>query len=188
MGGGRCGPSPQNLRWSQSLDGYPSLDRIDLKILTFLQADGRITNQALADKVALSPSACLARVRRLETEGLILGYHAHLDIERIRPTVTVYGEVTLKSHRPADLLKFEAALAEIPEVVEAAQVSGPFDYLIKVVSPDVRAWGELADYLLQEGLGVDKIASHILMKDAKPFRGAPVTASPRQALGKPSNA
>ncbi len=188
MGGGRRGPSPQNLRWSQSLDGYPSLDRIDLKILAFLQADGRITNQALADKVALSPSACLARVRRLETEGLILGYHARLDIERIRPTVTVYGEVTLKSHRPADLLKFEAALAEIPEVVEAAQVSGPFDYLIKVVSPDVRAWGELADYLLQEGLGVDKIASHILMKDAKPFRGAPVTASPRHALSKPSNA
>ena len=118
-------------------------------------------------------------VRRLEAERLILGYHARLDIERIRPTVTVYGEVTLKSHRPADLLHFEAVLSEIPEVVEAAQVSGPFDYLIKVVCPDVRAWGELADRLLQEGLGVDKIASHILMKDAKPFTGAPVTAGQR---------
>ena len=161
------------------MDGYPSLDRIDLKILSILQADGRITNQALADKVALSPSACLARMRRLEAERLILGYHARLDIEAIRPTVTVYGEVTLKSHRPADLLQFEAVLADIPEVVEAPQVSGPFDYLIKAVCPDVRAWGELADRLLQEGLGVDKIASHILMKDAKPFRGAPVTASRR---------
>lgn len=169
--------TPQMLRWSHALDGHPSLDRIDLKILAQLQDDGRITNQALADKVALSPSACLARVRRLETAGFIQGYHARLDIERIRPTVTVYGEVTLKSHRPADLLKFEATLAEIPEVVEAAQVSGPFDYLIKVVAPDVRAWGQLADRLLQEGLGVDKIASHILMKDAKPFRGAPVTAA-----------
>lgn len=59
-------------------------------------------------------------------------------------------------------------------MVEAARVSGPFDYLIKVVCSDVRAWGELADRLLQEGLGVDKIASHILMKDAKPFTGAPV--------------
>ena len=167
------------LRREQALDGYPSLDRIDLKILANLQADGRITNQALADKVALSPSACLARVRRLEAEKLILGYHARLDIERIRPTVTVYGEVTLKSHRPADLLRFEAVLSEIPEVVEAAQVSGPFDYLIKVVCPDVRAWGELADRLLQEGLGVDKIASHILMKDAKPFTAAPVSAGKR---------
>ncbi|WP_374532267.1 Lrp/AsnC family transcriptional regulator [Phenylobacterium sp.] len=159
------------------MDGYPALDRIDLKILAALQADGRITNQALADQVALSPSACLSRVRRLEREGFIQGYHARLDIERIRPTLTIYGEVTLKSHRPAELLAFEAALAAIPEVVEAAQVSGPFDYLIKAVCPDVRAWGELADRLLQEDLGVDKIASHILMKDAKPFRGAPVSAS-----------
>ena len=159
------------------MDGYPALDRIDLKILAALQADGRITNQALADQVALSPSACLSRVRRLEREGFIQGYHARLDIERIRPTLTVYGEVTLKSHRPAELLAFEAALAAIPEVVEAAQVSGPFDYLIKAVCPDVRAWGELADRLLQEDLGVDQIASHILMKDAKPFRGAPVSAS-----------
>ena len=158
------------------MDGYPALDRIDLKILAALQADGRITNQALADQVALSPSACLSRVRRLEREGFIQGYHARLDIERIRPTLTIYGEVTLKSHRPAELLAFEAALAAIPEVVEAAQVSGPFDYLIKAVCPDVRAWGELADRLLQEDLGVDKIASHILMKDAKPFRGAPVSA------------
>ena len=159
------------------MDGYPALDRIDLKILAALQADGRITNQALADQVALSPSACLSRVRRLEREGFIQGYHARLDIERIRPTLTIYGEVTLKSHRPHELLAFEAALAAIPEVVEAAQVSGPFDYLIKAVCPDVRAWGELADRLLQEDLGVDKIASHILMKDAKPFRGAPVSAA-----------
>jgi DNA-binding Lrp family transcriptional regulator len=156
----------------------PALDRLDLRILAVLQDDGRITNQALADHVGLSASACLARVRRLEAEGLILGYQARLDIERIRPTVTVYGEVTLKSHRPADLEIFEAALVEIPDVVEAAQVSGPFDYLIKAVCTDVRAWGELADRLLQEGLGVDKIASHILMKDAKPYRGAPVSPSP----------
>ena len=162
-----------------ALDGYSALDRLDLRILAILQADGRISNQALAEKVALSPSACLARVRRLEADGLILGYHARLDIERIRPTVTIYGEVTLKSHRPADLAAFEAVLLDIPEVVEAAQVSGPFDYLIKVVTPDVRAWGELADRLLQEGLGVDKIASHILMKDAKPFTGAPVSAGKR---------
>ncbi|WP_304809158.1 Lrp/AsnC family transcriptional regulator [Phenylobacterium sp.] len=158
-----------------TLDGYSALDRLDLRILAILQADGRITNQALAEQVALSPSACLARVRRLEADGLILGYHARLDIERIRPTVTIYGEVTLKSHRPADMAAFEAVLSDIPEVVEAAQVSGPFDYLIKVVTHDVRAWGALADRLLQEGLGVDKIASHILMKDAKPYRGTPVT-------------
>ena len=104
-----------------------ALDRIDLRILAALQADARITNQALADAVGLSPSACLTRVRRLEATGLILGYHARLAVERIRPAVTVFGEVTLKSHRPADLAVFEAELQEIPEVVEASQVSGPFE-------------------------------------------------------------
>src|SRR5690606_11367809 len=100
-------------------------------------------------------------------------YHARLAVERIRPAVTVFGEVTLKSHRPADLAVFEAELADIPEVVEASQVSGPFDYLIKAVTPDIRSWGDLADRLLRDELGVDKIASHILMKDAKPYRGTP---------------
>ena len=110
------------------MDGYSALDRLDLRILAILQADGRITNQALAEKVALSPSACLARVRRLEADGLILGYHARLDIERIRPTVTIYGDVTLKSHRPADLAAFEAVLLDIPEV-EGVAMPKPHDFL-----------------------------------------------------------
>lgn len=152
----------------------PALDRIDLHILARLQADARLTNQALAQEVGLSPSACLTRVRRLEADGLILGYHARLDIERIHRAVTVFGEVTLKSHRPADLAVFEAALRDIPEIVEASQVSGPFDYLLKAVTPDIRSWGELADRLLRDELGVDKIASHILMKEAKPYVGRPV--------------
>src|SRR3990167_10487517 len=102
MGGGRPGVRPQIMRRNRALDGYSALDRLDLKILAILQAQGRVTNQALAEQVGLSASACLARVRRLEAAGLIQGYHARLDIERIRPTVTVFGEVTLKSHRPAD--------------------------------------------------------------------------------------
>ena len=151
-----------------------ALDDRDLKILDALQRDGRLTNQALAEAVALSPSACLARVRRLEADGLIAGYHAALALEKIRPTLFVFAEVTLKRHHPDDCARFETAIAAIDEVVEAAEVSGAFDYLLKIAAPDVRRWRELADRLLAEDLGVDKIASHILMKEAKAFAGYPL--------------
>lgn len=147
------------------------LDPRDLKILEHLQRDAKITNHALAEAVALSPSACLTRVRRLEDAGLITGYRAELALEKIRPTVFVFAEVTLKRHHPADFERFDAAIADIEDIVEAAQVSGAFDYLLKVAAPDVRRWRELADRLLSEDLGVDKIASHILMKEAKAFAG-----------------
>ena len=153
------------------MNAEAAVDRIDRKILAVLQVEARITNQALAERVALSPSACLTRVRRLEAVGLIAGYNARLAVERLRPTVIIFAEVTLQRHHPDDFAAFEAALAHIPEVVEAAQVSGAFDYLLKVATADVLAWRELADRLLTADLGVDKIASHILMKEAKPFTG-----------------
>lgn len=150
------------------------LDARDLKILEYLQRDARMTNQTLAEAVALSPSACLVRVRRLEDAGFITGYRAELAVEKIRPTLFAFAEVTLKRHHPADFERFEAAIADIEEIVEAAQVSGAFDYLLKIAAPDVRRWRELADRLLSDDLGVDKIASHILMKEAKTFSGYPL--------------
>jgi len=150
------------------------LDRIDVKILQALQAEGRITNQKLALKVALSPSACLARIRQLEAEGFITGYHARLALERIQPTLTVLAEISLKRHSPTEFARFEAAIGRMPEIVEAAQVSGQYDYLLKVVVPDVASWRELAAQLQNDESGVEKVISHILLKDAKAFRGFPL--------------
>ena len=151
-----------------------ALDAIDRRILIELQRSGRITNQALAERVGLSPSACLARVRRLESEGVIAGYHARLARERLGASVVIFAPVSLKSQHPRDLARFEAAMDAIPEVIEAAQVSGPFDFLLKVVTRDVHAWSELADSLIAADLGIDKITSHILMKQSKAFAGYPV--------------
>jgi Lrp/AsnC family leucine-responsive transcriptional regulator len=78
-----------------------NLDRTDLKILQALQSEGRITNQTLAARVALSPSACLARIRQLEATGVISGYHAHVALELVRPTLFLYAEISLKRHSPA---------------------------------------------------------------------------------------
>lgn len=142
--------------------------------MTILQAEGRITNQALAERVALSPSACLARVRSLETSGLITGYAAQLAVDRLRPAIIIFAEVTLTRHHPADFAAFEAFVSHTHEIVEAAQVSGAFDYLAKVVVSDIRSWLELSDKLLNSQLGIERISSHVMMKSAKTFVGYPL--------------
>ena len=113
-------------------------------------------------------------MRRLEAAGLIEGYHARIAVERIRPTVVIFAEVTLTRHHPSDFAAFEAYVSAIAQVVEAAQVSGAFDYLLKVAVGDMRAWRELSDRILNADLGVGKISSHVMMKAAKAFAGYPL--------------
>jgi DNA-binding Lrp family transcriptional regulator len=150
------------------------LDRIDRRILARLQADGRITNQALAGQVGLSPSACLARVRHLEQVGVIEGYGARLNPWRLEASLILFAEVWLKAHHPDGVARFEADIADIPEIVEASYVSGPFDYLIKVVVPDMAAWIALSEGLIARDPGVDRIVTHVLMKKTKRFAGYPI--------------
>lgn len=152
------------------------LDRIDLAILDRLQHDGRMTNQALSAAINLSPSACLARVRALEQAGIIAGYQAKIAIERVAPTVTILAEVTLRSHHPEDFARFERTVAGIETIVEVLEVSGSFDYLLKVAVSDIQSWRALSDRLLGEPLGIDKIMSHVVMKQVKAFAGFPVLA------------
>jgi Lrp/AsnC family leucine-responsive transcriptional regulator len=162
------------MRQDAPMAALVKLDRIDRRILATLQADGRITNQALAGQVALSPSACLARVRRLETAGVIEGYGARLNPWSLEASLILFAEVWLKGHHPEELARFEAALAEIPEIVEASYVSGPFDYLIKVVAPDMASWIDLSEGLIAREPGVDKVITHVLMKKTKRFTGYPI--------------
>lgn len=135
-----------------------------------------MTNQALSQRVALSPSACLTRVRRLEETGVIAGYQARLYPWALGPSLILFAEVTLKSHHPADLARFEAVLRDIPEVVEASKVSGPFDYLLQVVVSDMPAWTRLGEGLIERDLGIDKVTTHVLMKKPKVFQGYPTDA------------
>lgn len=158
-----------------------ALDKIDLNILEALQADGRITNQDLAKKVYLSPSACLARVRALEAAGIITGYHAHVDIERVRPATIVYAEVYMHRHQLADLARLDAVLEKTPEVVEACRVSGPFDYILKVAVSDMREWRGILESILSPHYGVERVTSHVVMRDTKLMKGYPVRARRRGA-------
>ena len=153
------------------------LDRIDLKILKALQDDGRISNRDLAEVVALSPSACLARVKKLEQAGVITGYHAAVRTELFRPTMFVYVEITVKRHLMESFERFDAALQEIPQIVEAARVSGAVDYILKILVADIQEWRAIAELLLREDLGVEKMSSHIVVVEAKRFQGYPITSA-----------
>ena len=150
------------------------LDRIDRRILRELQADGRLSNQALSERVALSPSACLARVRRLEESGVIQGYHARIDPFAVDLGVVLYAEITLRGHSPAELERFEQVIRELPAVVEASHMTGSYDYLLKVVARDVFEWTKIADGLTGAAIGVDRINTYVMMDKPKYFVGYPI--------------
>jgi DNA-binding Lrp family transcriptional regulator len=150
------------------------LDRIDRRILLALQADARLTNQALSEQVALSPSACLARVRRLEQAGVIQGYHARLDPFALHVGLVLYAEVTLKGHSPQELALFERTINAIPAIVEASHVTGAYDYLLKVVTADMSEWTAIAEKLTSSDIGVDRVNTHVVMHKPKFFVGYPI--------------
>ncbi|BBH69058.1 hypothetical protein ACTI_57430 [Actinoplanes sp. OR16] len=108
------------------------LDDIDRRILLELQRDGRLSNQELADRVGLSPSPCLRRVRLLEEAGVIAGYRAVIDQESVGLPITAFVRITLQSHEHDLVEQVEQRLREVPEIVEAYLLAGDQDYLLKV--------------------------------------------------------
>lgn len=156
------------------MDPHESLDNIDRNILTVLQGNGRITNQALAERVHLSPSACLARVKRLESAGVIQGYHARLDPFRLGIGLVLFAEVQLEGRQPDEQTRFEAAIRALPNVVEVSDVSGDVDYILKVVVADMPEWTRLKEELIQGDLGIRRVTTHVLMRKPKIFTGYPV--------------
>lgn len=150
----------------------PALDRIDIRILAVLQSDGRSTIQKVADRVGLSPRACLERVRRLETGGLIVGYQAVIAVELLSQPVTVFAEIALEKHGLRD--QFERRLAAIEEVVECWEVSGTFDYLARFACADLARYEALTAGLIDDStLGVARIVSHIALRPLRRFSGYP---------------
>lgn len=150
------------------------IDRLDLRILNVLQQDSRITNQTLAERVSLSPSACLRRVRELEARGLITGYRAQIAVDRIRSATIVLAQVSFKQHALEEFSEFDQRIKAMPEVVEAFRVSGAYDYMLRVIVSDVHEWKDIARMLLGGNYGVEKIVSHFLMDEVKPFSGYPL--------------
>ena len=120
------------------------LDRYDRAILAALQRDGRMSNQELADRIGLSPSPCLRRVRALEEAGLIGGYHALVDARKLGLSLMALLSVSMDKHTPERFANFEALVGDIPEVLECLLITGQqSDYQLKVVVRDMDAYQDL---------------------------------------------
>lgn len=148
-------------------DGKLDLDRIDRRILSVLQEEGRITNLELAERVGLSPTATAERVKRLTRDGFILGYAARLDPRRLGLGLLVFVEVKLDRTTPDVFDAFAAAVARAPEVIECHMVAGGFDYLVKSRVADMAAYRRfLADVLLAMP-GVRETHTYAVMEEVK---------------------
>jgi Lrp/AsnC family leucine-responsive transcriptional regulator len=119
------------------------VDRVDRRLLEILQREGRLSNAALAERVHLSPSPCLRRVKALEEDGVIEGYRAVVGREAVGLGLTVFVEIKVEGHSDRLAEEIEAAVNAMPEVVACHIVSGAADFLLEVVVPDLRAYERL---------------------------------------------
>ena len=140
------------------------LDATDRNILNRLQADGRMTNAELADRVHLSPSACLRRVNRLEAQGVISGYAMLVNAEALGLGTTVFVEVTLTGQAEDLLTDFETAVREVPAVMECYLMAGDADYLLRAVVADVQDFERIHKEYLSRLPHVARIRSIFAMR------------------------
>jgi len=150
------------------------LDGIDLRILDVLQRDGRITNLKLAEAVALSPTAVLARVQRLTREGYILGYEARLDPAKLGAGLLVFVEVLLDRTTPNVFEQFKAAVQAAPQVLECHMVAGGFDYLVKTRVADMADYRRFAGDVLWQLPGVRETRTYAVMEEVKSTHRLPL--------------
>ncbi|MEI9414029.1 Lrp/AsnC family transcriptional regulator [Mesorhizobium sp. Cs1321R2N1] len=152
------------------------LDAWDFRILSEVQADGRISKSELAKRIHLSASACSERLRVLEAAGIIEGYFARLSPSLTGGVIFVMVEVVLNRHHLEDQRHFESAIQGFPEILDCWAIGGRIDYLIRVAAASMAAYQEFMDGLLQEGLGIDQYYSLIVTKPVKSNSPIPVAA------------
>lgn len=150
------------------------MDSIDRKILYELQRNGRLTNAELADRVHLSESPCLRRVRRLEQDGIIAVYRALLDPEALGCGFQVFAGIIMNQEDRGTIDEFEERLAALPEVLEAYRIFGELDYLLRICVADARTYERVYADSLTRLPGVATLTSHVTMKEVKAYSGIPV--------------
>jgi len=142
-----------------------TLDRYDRRILEILQEEGRISNQDLAEKIGLSPSPCLRRVRTLEESGLISGYRAMLDARKLGLTLMALVHISMDRHTPERFERFDAAVKALPEVLECLLITGQeADYQLKVVVRDMEAYQNLLLNRITRIEGVTGVHSSFVLR------------------------
>jgi DNA-binding Lrp family transcriptional regulator len=144
-----------------------TLDGSDLKILAALQQDGRLTNQELADKVGLSPSQCSRRRSALEDSGVVKGYRADLDPEKLGLGLTVFTHVSLAAHNPDNARRFADLVRRLEFVLEAHALTGDMDYLVKMIVPDLKALSTVVNEHLLPHESVANVRTAVVLETLK---------------------
>ena len=152
---------------------FEPLDRIDKRILAALQADCRQPVAELADKAGLSASACHRRVKLLEERGVIAGYGARLNGERLGYAMDFFVEITLDRQSDDALEKFEAAVRRVPEILECHLMTGQFDYLLRIGVTDNSDYERIHRDRLSRLPGTARIQSSLALRAVKPWTGYP---------------
>lgn len=152
------------------------MDRYDRQILAILQQEGRISNQDLADRIGLSPSPCLRRVRTLEEAGLIIGYRAFLDAKKLGLTLMALIGISMDLHTPERFAQLEASITEIPEVLECLLITGQqSDYQLKVVVRDMDTYQDLLLNKITRIQGVTGVHTSFVLRRVVDRTALPVT-------------
>jgi Lrp/AsnC family leucine-responsive transcriptional regulator len=150
------------------------LDRIDRELLRLLKSDARLTATELADRVALTTAPAWRRVRRLEQQGFVRGYHAQLDAAKLGFGVTAFVSVMLEKHTPAAGRAFEDQVRAIPQILECHNVSGRYDFLLRVVAADLAAFGRFARDTIRALPGVKEMYSSFSLNEVKRESSVPL--------------
>ncbi len=150
------------------------IDTIDRKILRILQEEGRITNLQLSEHIGLSPAPTLERVRKLERAGIITSYHARVDASKLGFGLKVIIQVSLIRQIDNAMQKFVNQIRDIEEVVECAQVTGDYDYYLKVVVKDIAEYDELVNTKLSKIEEIGQMRSSVLLSTVKESTFIPI--------------
>ena len=154
-----------------------TLDRLDAKILQLLSQDGRISWRDLAERIGLSLTPTLRRIRRLEKEGLISGYSARIDEQRLGFGITMYVLVTLERQTEETLKVFERRIADVPEVMSCYLMTGDADYILRIVVSDLQSYQRFMLDVLTRIPGVSRIQSSLAIKPVFQRAAPPIPRS-----------
>ena len=157
------------------------LDHIDHKILRHLQENARITNAELAERVGLSPTPCLRRLRKLEADGIIKGYHTEVNREALGVNVTVIILVKLEREDDKTLREFEAAIRQRQEVMECYLVTGKFDYFIRVLVPSLAAYETFLSETILRMPNIATVESSFTLREVERKVVMPLPEPPRRS-------
>lgn len=150
------------------------IDTIDKKILKTLQKNAKITNAKLSKEIGLSPAPTLERVRKLESNGIISGYHAKLDKSKIGLGVSTYVMVSLKGHNKKNLISFIEKIKDVENIVECHHITGSGDFILKVVAKDIESYQKLMLEKVSEIEVTDSLQSMVILSTFKDNKEMPL--------------